>query len=276
VYEPYPSEPSTKQRLKRSHVVPNLTLRGLIEDWLDLERVGIGSYSRQLTVCHRSVVYHQLYIYPTSRSVIHLVDDVASNFCLALGSGQKDGGRGRKGQWEIGRAGAGQREFATCAPRDRDARHCRQRSGHRCGAGRKPSLPLRRAERPNVGTVVRPRALTGRAWHSFAATSLTRFCDPCVFCCMVYYDVASNICQACCLHVIKLVQNPRSWHLMVSRHAACGSCQSLAADRAGEYVCHVEGSCGAGSERGGATVERLPGEVWAAAASMGRGCVAWR
>jgi len=29
------TEPSTKQRLKRSHVVPNLTLRGLIEDWLD-------------------------------------------------------------------------------------------------------------------------------------------------------------------------------------------------------------------------------------------------
>ena len=28
------TEPSTKQRLKRSHVVPNLTLRAMIEDWL--------------------------------------------------------------------------------------------------------------------------------------------------------------------------------------------------------------------------------------------------
>jgi hypothetical protein len=28
------TEPSTKRRLKRSRVVPNLTLRGMIEDWL--------------------------------------------------------------------------------------------------------------------------------------------------------------------------------------------------------------------------------------------------
>ena len=31
-------EPSTKRRLKRSHVVPNLTLRAMIEDWLQHER----------------------------------------------------------------------------------------------------------------------------------------------------------------------------------------------------------------------------------------------
>ena len=32
------AEPSTKQRLKRSRVVPNLALRAMIEDWLDRER----------------------------------------------------------------------------------------------------------------------------------------------------------------------------------------------------------------------------------------------
>jgi hypothetical protein len=29
-------EPSTKQRLKRSHVVPNRNLRAMIEDWLEV------------------------------------------------------------------------------------------------------------------------------------------------------------------------------------------------------------------------------------------------
>ena len=32
------TEPSTKQRLKRSHVVPNLTLRAMIEDWLQEQK----------------------------------------------------------------------------------------------------------------------------------------------------------------------------------------------------------------------------------------------
>ena len=48
------TEPSTKRRLKRSRVVPNLTLRAMIEDWLADERAerrqrALGEAAKRLT-----------------------------------------------------------------------------------------------------------------------------------------------------------------------------------------------------------------------------------